>query len=230
MGEIVMGTSLIAGLTLGLAGSIHCLGMCGPLIMAMHGGQGKRGFKPIVLHHLGRALAYILLLTLFLLLGKTAQGMGWQRAISILGGTIFILGWIPKVQKTLGKFLFPLRNQLQKIAPSIPLHKNFFQGMMNGFLPCGWSISAIGAALLHGNVVNSILFILFFVMGNTPVLWLTAIGGSKITERWPWVRQKWARTSLLILGLIFILRGANLGIPYLSPKMNQEKMSCCETH
>jgi sulfite exporter TauE/SafE len=230
MGEVVFWQVALAGIALGFAGSFHCFGMCGPLIMAMHGGQGDSKKQRMVFHHSGRALAYMCMLIAFLSIGSTAKGMGWQQGLSIFGGIIFILGWIPAFQKRLGRILFPVRNQLQKTIPISPLPKHFLQGLINGFLPCGWSISAIGAAMVYGNWEYSILFIVFFTVGNTPILWLTALGGRKILVRMPWFNHRWAKTSLMILGLLFILRGANLGIPYLSPKMEKEKMSCCSTH
>jgi len=230
MDQIVIFKIIIAGLSLGLAGSFHCLGMCGPLILAMHGGQKHKGTKTLLLHHFGRAIAYTSMLIAFWSLGISAKGMGWQQGISIIGGVVFILGWIPSFQKWMGKILFPLRQYLQVNNFENASLKTFVQGLINGYLPCGWSISAIGAALIYGSWEAGVLFILFFVIGNTPVLWATALGGQKIIQRWPWINQKWAKTSLMIIGLLFILRGANLGIPYLSPKMEKEKMSCCETH
>jgi sulfite exporter TauE/SafE len=230
MDQMKLWTIAAAGISLGLAGSFHCLGMCGPLIIAMHGGQRKQHRIHMLVHHMGRTLAYITLFLVFMLLGKSAHGMGWQQSLSILGGIVFVLGWIPKFQKWMGRLLFPIRNKIQNFIPLWPTAKNFLQGLTNGFLPCGWSISAIGAALVDGQWTTGILFMVFFAFGNTPILWLTALGGQKILKQWPWLNQKWARVSLMMIGLLFILRGSNLGIPYISPKMEKEKMSCCSTH
>jgi sulfite exporter TauE/SafE len=230
MDQMKLWTIAAAGISLGLAGSFHCLGMCGPLIIAMHGGQRKQHRIHMLVHHMGRTLAYITLFLVFMLLGKSAHGMGWQQSLSILGGIVFVLGWIPKFQKWMGRLLFPIRNKIQNFIPLWPTAKNFLQGLTNGFLPCGWSISAIGAALVDGQWTTGILFMVFFAFGNTPILWLTALGGQKTLKQWPWLNQKWARVSLMMIGLLFILRGSNLGIPYISPKMEKEKMSCCSTH
>ena len=230
MDQMNLWTIAAAGISLGLAGSFHCLGMCGPLIIAMHGGQRKQHRIHMLVHHMGRTLAYITLFLVFMLLGKSAHGMGWQQSLSILGGIVFVLGWIPQFQKWMGRLLFPIRNKIQNFIPLWPTAKNFLQGLTNGFLPCGWSISAIGAALVDGQWTTGILFMVFFAFGNTPILWLTALGGQKILKQWPWLNQKWARVSLMMIGLLFILRGSNLGIPYISPKMEKEKMSCCSTH
>ncbi len=230
MDQMNLWTIAAAGISLGFAGSFHCLGMCGPLIIAMHGGQRKKNLLNRVLHHVGRALAYVTLFLVFMILGKSAHGMGWQQSLGLIGGIVFVLGWFPRFQKWMGRFLFPIRNKLQNFIPVWPIAKNFIQGLINGFLPCGWSISATGVALISGHWSSGILFMVFFALGNTPILWLTALGGQKILDRWPWLNHKWARASLIMIGLLFILRGANLGIPYISPKIEKEKMSCCSTH
>jgi sulfite exporter TauE/SafE len=213
---------------MGLGGSFHCLGMCGPLVLMMHGQANQRNNLTLLLHHAGRTMAYLILACVFYFVGKTTHWMGWQNGVAILGGVIFLLGWIPYFQKKMIVLLDPLRKIASKHMPSGNNIKHFFLGLMNGWLPCGWSISAIGAALLIQDIPGSILFIILFGIGSSPALIGLVWSGERLQKKWPWIQHKWTRMAFAILGLLLILRGANLGIPYISPQVKTEKMSCCE--
>jgi sulfite exporter TauE/SafE len=223
-----MNYGILAGLLMGLGGSFHCLGMCGPLVLMMHGQKHQRNVVNVALHHLGRIVAYWLLMILFFNIGNSAHWMGWQNGVALFGGIIFIMGWIPFFQKKISKWLSPIRNQMSGILPQHGEVKHFLLGLMNGWLPCGWSISAIGAALLTQNLWSATGFIFLFGLGSSPALIAVVWGGDKIQRQWPWIQSKWTRIALVSLGLLLILRGANLGIPYVSPKIKAEKMSCCQ--
>jgi uncharacterized protein len=225
-------TSLIAsGLLLGFAGSVHCIGMCGPLMMMLHGNpERKTSIRWMMIHHSGRIISYLLIAMLFYGLGKYSGLFKLQQGASILGGVLLILGWIPSTQKTIHRWTAPFRNKLSLNHISSPLWKNFIWGLFNGTLPCGWVYSAIGASLITGNILHSAVFMIAFGMASTPSLIIIAISGKKISQRLNSQHLKWARWSMIILGFLFLLRGSNLGIPYLSPKLERQKMSCCETH
>jgi sulfite exporter TauE/SafE len=224
----MMNWSIWAGLIMGLGGSFHCLGMCGPLVLMMHGQPNQRNKLTLLLHHAGRTMAYLILACVFYFVGKTTHWMGWQNGVAILGGLVFLLGWIPYFQKKMIVLLDPLRKIASKHMPSGNNIKHFFLGLMNGWLPCGWSISAIGAALLIQDIPGSILFIILFGIGSSPALIGLVWSGERLQKKWPWIQHKWTRMAFAILGLLLILRGTNLGIPYISPQVKAEKMSCCE--
>ncbi len=224
----MMNWSIWAGLIMGIGGSFHCLGMCGPLVLMMHGQASQRNKFTFIWHHLGRTMAYLILSIVLYSLGKTTHWMGWQNGVAILGGVIFTLGWIPFFQKKVGQILNPLRNLASKNLPNQINLKNFILGLMNGWLPCGWSISAIGAALLMPHLLQAALFIILFGIGSSPALIGLVWSGERLQKKWPWIQHKWTRMAFAILGLLLILRGANLGIPYISPQVKAEKMSCCE--
>ena len=222
---------IVGGLLLGIAGSFHCIGMCGPLIMMLHGQPGQNtSTKWMLVHHLGRMTAYLLLTIIFYFLGKYSGMFQLQQGASLFGGLLLILGWIPFTQRWLSKWLMPLRNKIKINEIQTPYIKHFLWGIFNGTLPCGWVYSAIGASLITGHLLNSALFITAFGIASTPSLLAIAISGKKIGQIIPPHQLKWARWGVAIIGLMFVVRGANLGIPYLSPRLAQQKMSCCETH
>jgi hypothetical protein len=91
-------------------------------------------------------------------------------------------------------------------------------GLLNGLLPCGPLYIAFIISTGTGNAITAAIFMLMFGLGIIPVLLFVTILGNfisipvrnKITSLFP--------TLIVIIGILFILRGLNLGIPYLSPK------------
>ena len=153
---------IVGGLLLGIAGSFHCIGMCGPLIMMLHGQIGQNtSTKWMLLHHLGRMTAYVLLAIIFYSLGKYSGMFQLQQGASLFGGLLLILGWIPITQRWLSKWLTPLRNKIKINEIQTPYIKHFLWGIFNGTLPCGWVYSAIGASLISGHLLHSVLFMIW---------------------------------------------------------------------
>jgi len=106
-------------------------------------------------------------------------------------------------------------------------------GFFNGLLPCGLSYAAIGGAIALGHTGQAVLFMLIFGIGTSPAL--IALGSAQNLVK-PSVRLKFSKLSPImgiLLGVLLILRGLDLGIPYLSPKIekschNTEEVSCCD--
>jgi sulfite exporter TauE/SafE len=220
-----------AGFLMGIGGSFHCIGMCGPLVVMLHGNPEKSASKIwLLLHHVGRIIVYLFITSLFYQLGKFSGLFTIQQGASLLGGTLFILGWIPSTQKWLTKITHPIRNKIQLQEIQTKWIKHLTWGILNGTLPCGWVYSAIGASLITGKLTDALLFMLLFGIASTPSLLLIAISGQKF---WHNIQPKYiqkVRWGMALIGVLFILRGASLGIPYLSPKLDKQKMSCCQTH
>ena len=85
---------LWTAVVVGLGGSLHCVGMCGPLALALAGGDrgGLRFIGGRLLYNSGRMVTYVLLGGLFGLLGGVLQLAGWQQGLSIAVGGIIMLG------------------------------------------------------------------------------------------------------------------------------------------
>ncbi len=220
-----------AGFLMGIGGSFHCIGMCGPLLLMLHGNPEKPVSKIwMLLHHLGRVTTYLFITILFYQLGKYCGLFNLQQGASLLGGALFILGWMPFTQKWLTRITSPIRNKVQIQRIQNQWIKHLAWGLLNGSLPCGWVYSAIGASLITGHLVDALMFMLFFGIASTPSLIFVAISGNKFWQQLQPKNIQKFRWAMALIGILFILRGANLGIPYLSPKLENQKMSCCQTH
>lgn len=208
---------------LGLGGSLHCLGMCGPLVMAVPFPKSRSTYFTQFLYFFGKALAYGLLGILVGLMGLKSVWGESQRFISVFAGVLILLMTVfPLLKPGIGRFFF--QKQFQSVYKQIsksPGWYHFLQlGFLNGLLPCGMVYMALAAALAAGSPVNAFIGMLVFGFGTAPILWAIAIlkTGLKFDLK---SKLKPITVSISIfVGLLLILRGLNLGIPYISPKMD----------
>ncbi len=216
---------LITGLMLGLMGSFHCVGMCGPIALSvpLKGNSLISKLSGSLLYHLGRTLTYGMLGALFGLIGQGFRMAGFQQWISIAMGTIMILSvLIPSVFNALGgNKALPFSGVVRKGLGYLLSHPSSFSllliGMLNGLLPCGLVYLAIAGAIGTGSVLYGILFMLLFGLGTIPMLALVSMMGNLMGTALRKRLNKMVPFVVVFIGLLFILRGLSLGIPYLSP-------------
>lgn len=225
---------LVSSFLLGIGSSLHCLGMCGPLMMAVPfpGHHSRRGYK--VIYFLGKALAYGFLGALIGLLGLRAIWGEAQRYISIAAGVLIVFMVLFPLLKP-RSIKFPFQRTFTQVFNRIrerPRWWHFAQlGFLNGLLPCGMVYIALTAAWASGSPFESFLAMMLFGIGTSPLLWLVAVMKGKISFG---LRQKLKPLSVglsLAVGSLLMIRGSDLGIPYISPKMNTAKAerSCCSS-
>lgn len=222
---------------MGLLGSLHCVGMCGPLVMAMpfsgpHGGQPA---SRIFSYHAGRLLTYASLGVAVGLLGSGLRFFFVQQWISIGSGVLLLLIYF--LPKLLGSERFPAVSaawnrhvvvRMRKLlapGPGGPAHSRMFTlGLLNGLLPCGLVYMALIGAVSQPTVWQSALFMAIFGVGTSPAL-TGVIFANKLVL--PKVKTLFARAIpyfVVVVSALLILRGLGLGIPYLSPA---DERNCC---
>jgi uncharacterized protein len=228
----------VAGLALGLAGSLHCIGMCGPIALALPGKRthswSMTGEK--LTYQFGRVTTYTVLGALAGIGGKVVVDAGFTQALSIVSGILMIVTAI--VQLILHKILIP-SSLTDKVL--VPMHRFFSRsfkgrggyvshfgiGLVNGLLPCGLVMSALMGSIGTGSVVEGAAFMGLFGLGTVPLMSAVAILGATLScniRR----RLRFATPAIAVLiGVVFILRGLSLGIPMVSPVIEQGKPSCC---
>lgn len=222
---------LLSSFILGIGGSLHCLGMCGPLALSVPyntGGYAK--WLRTGSFYFAKALAYGSMGALSGLFGKGFFLMNWQQGLSIAAG-IFILLWVcfPVFKPGAGNYLFRKQfGQLyQKMQIQPKMHHYIFLGFMNGFLPCGLVYTALAAATVSGSAWNGFLYMFLFGIGTAPALMTLVMLKNKMSFRF---RQRLKPVSLVLsisIGLLLIIRGLNLGIPYVSPEFRDQQVKCC---
>lgn len=218
---------LFSALVLGLMGSFHCAGMCGPIAIALplHGNSIPQKIFGGTLYNLGRTLTYGVMGAIFGLLGQGVEMIGFQQKISIVMGAIMILSVIfPSLfrnQYNMEKSWFSLVGKLKKSIGKLfsvrSFSSLFFIGLLNGLLPCGLVYMAIAGAIGTGEVVLGSLYMIMFGLGTIPMMLSIALAGNILSVA---IRRKINRlipVLVVVVGIFFILRGLSLGIPYLSP-------------
>lgn len=228
-----MMTIIFSALILGLAGSLHCIGMCGPLVMAMpFKSENPQGvWLTSIMYHVGKTLTYG---WLGLLIGTVGSGFTyfkWQQNLSIFAGLV-LLGFtvIPILKKkfNLGLPLNKAFSRLYAASSGIPKPLFLFLlGMLNGLLPCGLVYAALAGAAVSASAWNGFVFMTFFGLGTIPSLTSVIVFQQKVS---PSLRKIFSRSSFyisLLMAIFLLLRGMNLGIPYVSPKIVEKGVSCC---
>lgn len=222
-----------SGFILGIMGSFHCVGMCGPIALSLplYGNNfGQKAFGGI-LYNIGRTVTYAVMGAFFGFVGQSFEMVGFQQWISVVMGSLMILSiLIPSIFKSLNVGTnFPLsawvRKHMSKLFQKKSFSRLFFIGLLNGLLPCGLVYLAIAGAIGTANTLYGIFFMILFGLGTLPMLLAVSLAGSLISVK---VRNRINKVIpfvVVLIGIIFILRGLSIGIPYLSPpkkKLNPE--------
>lgn len=225
------------GFIIGIVGSLHCVGMCGPLALALPLPNKSAGKKALgaLFYNLGRAVTYALLGLVFGFVGAGFKLSGLQQWVSIVCGALMIFSVIipgvfkmPKTtQKVSGKLYATLKNKIGGALQQRRLSNLPIIGFLNGFLPCGLVYIAIAGAITSSTITESIIFMFLFGLGTLPIMFAVAYFADVIKNRFLHKMKHIIPVFIIILGLLFILRGLNLGIPYVSPKFEEDKVACC---
>jgi sulfite exporter TauE/SafE len=218
----IIGTAFI----MGLAGSLHCIGMCGPLALSLpvsHSDNLSR-IAGGTTYNIGRIFSYAVLGLIFGSIGKLVVASHWQSRLSlILGGVILLYLFIPKKYFHFSRptvfnrpFIF-LRRQLGKLFHSRNFSSLFFIGILNGLLPCGLVYLALTSSVITGSSLNGALFMSFFGLGTFPAMMAAIVMGNYLNQQMRLKISKALPLLLFIMAALLVLRGLELGIPYVSP-------------
>jgi sulfite exporter TauE/SafE len=216
----------LSAILFGLLGSFHCVGMCGPIAFMLPVDRHKpiKKFFQILSYHFGRLLTYGLIGLLFGFLGKGFYFFGFQQQLSILVGVSMILVILfPKIfqklsfAKNTSKIIFKIKNSLGKELKKKGNDTFFTIGFLNGFLPCGLVYMAIFGALATSNAFAGSLYMFLFGLGTIPLMTAVVYLGGFAKGNLRKNIQKAIPVMVVFIGLLFILRGLGLGIPFVSP-------------
>ena len=230
---------LISGFVLGVISSFHCVGMCGPIAFSLplHYLPASKKLTGIVLYNMGRVSMYSLLGLFFGFIGRQIFLGGFQQWFSIILGSLMLFFLIQSVfykQFFHFKLLPGVNNILQLLIRSY-IHKKQLYGMYligaaNGLLPCGMVYFAIAGALASGNVLNGVGFMLVFGLGTVPLMILLSFFGFMVNISARNLVKKLIPFFIAAMGILLILRGLNLGIPYLSPFLGNSASDTISCH
>lgn len=211
----------------GLVSSLHCIGMCGPIAMMLPLDRNNQARKvsQIITYHLGRITAYASIGFIFGLVGKGFFMAGIQQRLSIFIGFCMILAiLIPakifskyNFSKPISILIYKIKTTLGRQFKNKSYQSIFTIGLLNGFLPCGMVYVALfGAIAMQGSLLGSFYMILFGI-GTIPMMSFAVLLQSFFTVSIRNKIQNVIPILTVLIGILFILRGLGLGIPYISP-------------
>lgn len=233
----------LAAFLLGLFGGVHCAGMCGPIALSISAGgrSGWKFFRSRILYNLGRISTYALLGGWVALLGMGAKLAEWQQAFSIALGVMMLiwaiayLGWIkfPVRWRFADRVLASMRSWMSGMLREGSGQAMFTVGLLNGLLPCGLLYLGLFQAAWSMNAVDGMIIMALFGAGTFPVMFGITVLGKFIGTGLRTKVNKVLPYGVLVLAILFFVRGLSLGIPYLSPKFEADAAgnvtaSCCD--
>ncbi|UPT68696.1 MAG: sulfite exporter TauE/SafE family protein [Sphingobacteriales bacterium JAD_PAG50586_3] len=226
---------LLAAFTIGLLGSLHCIGMCGPIALALPvPGYGVGGrLWAAVLYNVGRATTYAVLGLLFGALGQTLSLAGIQQWFSIgLGVFILLIVATPLLVSKLTRTpqfynnaIARLKTAMQKQLQKRGFITLFTIGLLNGLLPCGFVYIGLAGATATGQWYTGAAYMALFGLGTLPLMATLVIIKTQVSLSARKTLTKLLPYGMVIMGALFIVRGLNLGIPYLSPSTTTKQVS-----
>ena len=232
-------------LIIGLLGSFHCMGMCGPIALSLPLKQKSWGTKMLsgLLYNLGRVSTYILLGLIFGSMGFGIHIWGIQQWVSIGVGAIMILSVAfpvlfhgSKLTGGVDRLFSGLKKYFGRFFGFRTYLSTLIIGLLNGLLPCGLVYIALAGALVSESPAHGALYMLFFGLGTLPALLALSMLGNVINLKFRRSVQQFFPFLIILIGVLFVIRGMNLGIPYVSPKMEPrhhpdteqlQKPECC---
>ncbi len=229
--------TLTMAFLMGLTGSLHCAGMCGPIIWVMPFGsfQGAKKWTGIALYHVARISVYALM-AIVLYSFKSLFHPQWQQYISIgLGVSLLLVGLVSFIPSQQLQLSLPwaglVKRNLGRFVGNPGLFSITMAGLLNGLLPCGLEYMALSSTVTAPSAAHAAILMYIFGAGTMPML----IGITMFRHKASFLRihqvKKLVPVMMFAFGALFVLRGMNLGIPYLSPKVTMEhqqvKASCC---
>jgi hypothetical protein len=225
---------------LGLVGSLHCAGMCGPLALALPVPRPSTSpwLSPsaaFVLgrfsYNSGRIVTYCLLGMIFGLFGRSLALAGVQRWVSILMGAALIAGLFASARIALWKPVYVAVGRL-KAGMGVLLRQPSIAslgvlGLLNGLLPCGLVYVACAGATATGGTFSGAAYMALFGIGTLPMMLAISLSGRIVPFSWRLKLRGAIPVSVFLVATLLILRGMSLGIPYVSPNLSATTPACC---
>ncbi|MGB6083916.1 sulfite exporter TauE/SafE family protein [Moheibacter sp.] len=226
---------LIIALMLGLASSLHCVGMCGPIAFSLGlNPENKFDFTfRNLTYQFGRVTTYGLLGAILGIVGYSISFAGFQNPLSIAVGILMIL--LAVLPKNLGaanlgmnsfaRIMYKIKSGLGKFLRKKNYSSLYITGLLNGLLPCGAVYAALTGSMAMGSIGGGAVFMICFGLGTIPLMFASVLAGNVVSLQTRQKILKFLPYLMVLLGILFILRGLNLNIPYISPTLESLQLN-----
>lgn len=203
----------LAPFLIGLAGSVHCIGMCGPL-SSLVANSGRNTMWKRLSYNTGRIITYGMLGAIIAFVGSVASLYGVQTWTSLVVGFCLIIFGIsglpirpPRIiSQPLGNLANILKSKFIMLMKSRHLYGSFVMGMINGLLPCGMTWIALGYCITLQWPMDGFLSMAAFGLGTVPAMLGFSTLINQLTTRFHFSFKSVQTVLLVISGCILIAR------------------------
>jgi uncharacterized protein len=218
----------ISALGVGLLGSFHCAGMCGPLMLALPTADSDFSvfLRGRLLVQAGRVAMYSILGVFAGLFGQSIAMQGWQALLSVFMGLTILLLALFRQNRLKGLFNYQVirfsnlvRDGFLKGFSGRHPFRKFLLGMTNGLLPCGFVYLALAAASSTGRITDSMLYMALFGVGTLPMMLFLSLSGILMKPSLRLTIERLSPYVAIAVAILLIHRGV---------QMHQTPNSCCE--
>lgn len=224
---------IAAAFVMGLVGSLHCLGMCGPIALALPLNRRSNWTmgEGVISYSLGRIVTYVSLGAILALGGEGLALFVQSQYVSLILGGVLMFGFI--IYYMMPSFFMKMpsnvalnfiKEKLRKLFTKSGVKNLFTVGLLNGLLPCGLLYIALAGSLATGSLLNGMVFMAMFGLGTVPALSAVAFAPKWAGRKLNLNFNKIAPIAAFTLAILLMVRGLGLGIPYVSPKINKEQL------
>ncbi len=210
---------------MGFIGSLHCVGMCGPIAMMLPADTSKK-WKFItgrILYNSGRILTYGFLGLFVGFIGESTSYFISQKTLSIVLGILILLAvLLPKslqnkisLNPQIFRFTNLIKSSLSALFKKHSFVTQFLFGLLNGFLPCGLVYAALSGAFLTEHITDGMTFMFLFGLGTLPMMLGISLGATWLRKTFALKLPKLIPITYSILAIWLIIRGFNAAYPHI---------------
>lgn len=218
---------MIGGFLIGLLGSLHCVGMCGPVMLLF--GQASQRTDRVFLYHFGRVSSYLLIGVVLGSIGSFAVLLQVQQvAVLVLGLAILLVYGIPSLRNRLERWYYQsdFYQSIRKTISSNLSRRNrwLVSGIANGFFPCGMTYIAAAGAIAMANWWQGGVFMLSFGLGTLPALLVLQYSGAFFMKRFKAHIAKSLQVVAFLSGVLMMYRGTVMSFPHFENAVKEATM------
>jgi len=206
-------TFFASALVMGFFASGHCLGMCGPLVLALPPGDGNfsKAVYLRVLYNLGRISTYAMLGALAGLAGAVLTLEVAQAKVAWVAGgmliCIAILQILPRINMIFfSRFYFFISRSISPHLKNAGAGRFLALGLLNGFLPCGMVAAALVVSIAAETPAEGVLYMAVYGLGTLPMMLTASLMGFYLAARTKRVLSVIGPLYSIVLGVLLIVR------------------------
>ncbi len=209
-------------LAIGFFGSFHCIGMCGPIAMALPGKDDSKAslITSRLLYNSGRVVTYSLLGMVFGLVGHSVILAGFQELLSVTLGIVIIAGavassgFLADLEHSFGldKLFARLKDLIGRQFKKRGMVALLTIGLLNGLLPCGFVYVGLAGSATTGSLTGGALYMALFGLGTFPAMVAMSLAPNFISLESRRRINRYIPLLAILLGIYLVYRGLMMGM------------------